>query len=75
MLCYRQKEEEAYKASNEVAKAEGIFFGVSTGAAVHLATQLAKQPEYEGKTIVAIAYDDVLKYLTTDLINPIYQED
>lgn len=67
--------EEAYKASNEVAKAEGIFFGVSTGAAVHIATKLAKQPEYEGKTIVAIAYDDVLKYLSTDLINPIYQED
>lgn len=69
------KKEEAYKASNEVAKAEGIFFGVSTGAAVHIATQLAKQPEYEGKTIVAIAYDDVLKYLSTELINPIYQED
>lgn len=69
------KKEEAYKASNEVAKSEGIFFGVSTGAAVHIATQLAKQPEYEGKTIVAIAYDDVLKYLSTDLVNPIYQED
>lgn len=69
------KKEEAYKASNEVAKSEGIFFGVSTGAAVHIATQLAKQPEYEDKTIVAIAYDDVLKYLSTELVNPIYQED
>lgn len=69
------KKEEAYKASNEVAKTEGIFFGVSTGAAVHTATLLAKQPQYEGKTIVAIAYDDVLKYLSTELVNPIYQED
>lgn len=69
------KKEEAYKASNDVAKAEGIFFGVSTGAAIHLATLLAKQPEYDGKTIVAIAYDDVLKYLSTELVNPIYQED
>ena len=67
--------EDAYRASNKVAIAEGAFFGVSTGAAVHLATQLAKKPEYEGKTIVAIAYDDVLKYLSTDLINPKYQED
>lgn len=67
--------EDAYRASNKVAIAEGAFFGVSTGAAVHLATKLAQQPEYEGKTIVAIAYDDVLKYLSTDIINPKYQED
>lgn len=62
------KKEDAYRASNAVAKYDGVFFGVSTGAAVHLATELAKKPEYAGKTIVAIAYDDVLKYLSTDLV-------
>lgn len=67
--------EEAYRASNAIAKYEGIFFGITTGAAVHIATQLARQPEYEGKTIVAIAYDDVLKYLSTGLVDPAYLED
>ena len=66
------KKEEAYRASNAVARYEGAFFGVSTGASVYIATQLAKLPEYEGKTIVAIAYDDVLKYLSTDLVNPVF---
>lgn len=62
--------EDAYRAANAVAKYEGIFFGITTGAAVHIATQLAAQPEYEGKTIVAIAYDDVMKYLSTGITDP-----
>ena len=66
--------EDAYRAANAVAKYEGIFFGITTGAAVHIATQLAKQPKYEGKTIVTFAYDDVLKYLSTEITNPEYLE-
>lgn len=67
--------EDAYRTANAFAKEEGIFFGISTGAAIYTATQLARQPEYEGKTIVAFAYDDVLKYLSTDLVNPIFAQD
>ncbi len=67
--------EDAYRAANAVAKYEGIFFGVTTGAAVHIATQLAGQPEYKGKTILAIAYDDVMKYLSTGLIDPQFSAD
>lgn len=66
--------EQAYRASNEVGKAEGIIFGISTGAALHIATELAKLPEYEGKTIVAIAYDDVMKYLSTELVSEEYRK-
>lgn len=66
--------EDAYRAANTLAKEEGLFFGISTGAALAVATQLAKQPEYEGKTIVMFAYDDVLKYLSTDLVNPIFAD-
>lgn len=65
--------EEAYQAANDVAKTEGILFGISTGAAVHLARELAQKPEYEGKTILTIAYDDVTKYLSTELVSPKYR--
>lgn len=67
--------EDAYRAANAVAKYEGIFFGITTGAAVHIATQLAGQPEYKGKTILAIAYDDVMKYLSTGLVDPQFSAD
>ena len=65
--------EQAYQTANDVGKTEGIMFGVTTGAAVYLAAQLARKPEYAGKTILTIAYDDVTKYLTTDLIASQYR--
>ncbi len=60
---------DAYKAAREVAKTDGILVGTSSGAAIHAATQLAKRPENEGKTIVAVLPDTGLRYLSTNLFN------
>lgn len=64
--------EDAYRTSNEVAKTDGIFLGISSGAAIYLAKELAKRPEYKGKTFVTFGYDDVLKYLSTPLVDKKY---
>ena len=58
---------QAYEAAREVAKTDGILVGTSSGAALHVATELAKLPENEGKTIVAIFPDTGLRYLSTNL--------
>lgn len=64
--------EDAYKMSNKVAKTDGIFLGITSGAAIYIAHELAKKPEYKGKNIVTIGYDDVLKYLSSDLVDKKY---
>ena len=58
---------EAFKAAREVAKADGILVGTSSGAAIYAATVLAKRPENKGKTIVAVLPDTGLRYLSTRL--------
>lgn len=60
---------EAYRAAREVARTDGILVGTSSGAAIYAAAKLAKRPENEGKTIVAIAPDTGLRYLSTNLFN------
>ncbi len=60
---------EAYKAAREVAKTDGILIGTSSGAAIHVATELAKRPENKGKTIVAVLPDTGLRYLSTNLFD------
>lgn len=64
--------EDAYRMSNKVARTDGIFLGITSGAAIHLATELAKEPEYKGKTFVMFGYDDVLKYLSSPLVDKKY---
>ncbi len=66
--------EDAYRMSNKVAKSDGIFLGITAGAAMFVANELAKTPEYKGKTFVMFGYDDVLKYLSSELVNPKYAE-
>ena len=44
--------EAAFDKAREVAKSDGLLVGISSGAAIYAATELAKRPEYEGKTIV-----------------------
>lgn len=66
--------EDAYRMSNKVAKTDGIFLGITAGAAMFVANELAKTPEYKGKTFVMFGYDDVLKYLSSELVNPKYAE-
>lgn len=59
--------EEAQAGSRRLAKAEGLLVGISSGAAYAAALRLATQPEYEGKTIVALLPDTGERYLSTDL--------
>ena len=58
-------EEDAYKAGRSLAKAEGILCGITSGAALHAALQLAERPENEGKTIVCLLPDTGARYLST----------
>jgi len=63
----RVKHEDAFTASRGVAKSEGLLVGISSGAAVWAATELAKRPENAGKNIVAILPDTGERYLSTPL--------
>ena len=59
--------EDAFDAGKSVGKQEGVLVGISSGAAVHAAIQLAKRPENKGKTIVVLLPDTGDRYLSTPL--------
>ena len=58
-------DEDAFAVGRELAAKEGLLVGISSGAAVAAATQLARRPENKGKTIVVILPDTGERYLTT----------
>ena len=60
--------EDAFAAARAIAKEEGIFVGISSGAALHAATVLALRPENAGKRIVALLPDTGERYLSTALL-------
>ncbi|MBO7275223.1 MAG: pyridoxal-phosphate dependent enzyme, partial [Clostridia bacterium] len=60
-------EEQAYTMSRLLGKREGVLAGISSGAALYAAVQLAKRDDSEGKTIVVILPDTGERYLSTDL--------
>ena len=59
--------EDAFAAGRLLGKTEGVLVGISSGAALHAAIQLAKRPENKGKTIVALLPDTGDRYLSTAL--------
>ena len=59
--------EQAYVAGRRLGTEEGVLAGISAGAALHVALELAKQKEYTGKTIVALLPDSGERYLTTPM--------
>ena len=63
----RVKNEDAFQSGRELSKVEGLLIGVSAGAAVWAAAELAKRPENTGKVIVALLPDSGERYLSTPL--------
>ena len=59
--------EDAFSAGRLVGRKEGVLVGISSGAALHAAVELAKRPENEGKTIVVLFPDTGDRYLSTPL--------
>ena len=62
-------EEDAYAAGREIARKEGILVGITSGAAVYAAKQLAARPENAGKVIVTLLPDTGDRYLSTPMFS------
>ena len=60
---------DAYETGKEIAKTEGILVGISSAAAVWAAKEVAKRPEFQGKTIVVLLPDTGDRYLSTPLFS------
>ena len=60
-------EADAYKAARDLGRNEGLLVGITSGAALHAALELAKLPENAGKTIVALLPDTGERYLSTPM--------
>jgi len=65
IICVQN--EQAFETSRKLAASEGLLVGISSGAAAYAATQLAKRPENEGKTIVVLLPDTGERYISTTL--------
>ena len=61
--------EDAYAAARRMGTAEGALVGISSGAALHAAIEVARRPENKGKTIVAFLVDTGERYLSTPLFS------
>ena len=61
--------DDAFATGKAIARAEGVLVGISSGAAVYAATELAKRPENKGKVIVALLPDTGDRYLSTPMFS------
>ena len=59
--------EAAFEYGKVIAKEEGVLVGISSGAALYAAIEVAKRPEFKGKTVVALLPDSGDRYYSTDL--------
>ena len=59
--------DDAIRTSREVAQSEGVLVGISSGASLYAAIQVAKRPENKGKKVVALLPDTGERYLSTIL--------
>lgn len=66
--------EEAFAMAQNVAQNEGLPVGISSGANIHAAIELAKRPEYAGKRIVTVAPSSTERYLSTPLAQKVKEE-
>jgi cysteine synthase A len=66
--------EESIEMARRLAKEEGILAGISSGAALAVCVRLARQPEFEGKTIVTVLPDAAERYLSTVLFEGMFEE-
>lgn len=62
--------EDAFETSRKLARTEGLLVGISSGAAAFAATEIAKRPEYEGKTIVVLLPDTGERYISNPNLFP-----
>lgn len=65
----RVENELAFETGRQIAKTEGVLVGISSGAAIWAATQVAKRSEYKGKNIVVILPDTGERYLSTPMFS------
>jgi cysteine synthase len=68
---FRVKNEEAFEAARKLAGTEGLLVGISSGAALHAATEIAKRPENSGKNIIVLLPDTGERYLSTVLFQTV----
>ncbi|MDR2177945.1 MAG: cysteine synthase A, partial [Treponema sp.] len=66
---FKVRAEEAYETSQLLGANEGLLVGISSGAAAFAATQIARRPEFEGKTVVVLLPDTGERYLSTQLFD------
>lgn len=63
-------DEDAFETSQKMAREEGLLIGISAGANLYAAKQIAQRPENKGKVIVTILCDTAERYLSTELFTP-----
>jgi cysteine synthase len=70
---YKVRTDDAYAGAQRLAAREGLLVGISSGAAVFAATQIARRPEFENKIVVALLPDTGERYLSTPLFDLLEQ--